>query len=97
MIGAEILTICFRTLASPQQLQLVKMIRKVFEKETPFSNNKSKITWEVKHSFLYFLTNLIEADRGHGKLLCAQLEECFIKMLTNDQIDEITLCICKII
>jgi hypothetical protein len=59
MIGAEILAISFKTLDPPQQLQLVKIIKKVFDKDTPFSNNKSKITWEVKHSFLYFLANLI--------------------------------------
>ena len=40
---------------------------------------------------------LIEGDKSYGKVLCAQLEECLIKMLANDQIDEITLCICKII
>lgn len=32
MIGAEILTICFKTLESGQQLQMIKMIRRVFEK-----------------------------------------------------------------
>ncbi len=32
MIGAEILTICFKILESGQQLQMIKMIRRVFEK-----------------------------------------------------------------
>jgi hypothetical protein len=97
MVGGEILSICFRALEPNRQTQLVKMIRRVFEKESPFNNSKSKFTWEVKHSFLHFLTVLLQHDRSYAKLLCIQLEECLIKMLANDQVDEITLCICQVI
>jgi len=45
MVGGEILSICFRALEPGRQAQLIKMIRRVFEKESPFNNNKSKFTW----------------------------------------------------
>lgn len=97
MVSAEILSICFRTLDNKRQSHMIKMIRKIFDRDTPFSREAKKFTWEVKHSFLYFLNVLLQEDESLSKLVCLSLEECFIKMLANDQVDEITLCICKII
>jgi hypothetical protein len=73
------------------------MLRRVFDKETPFHKDNKKFTWELKHSFLYFLTVLLRDNPTYSKTICLNLEECFIKMLANDQVDEITLCICKVI
>jgi hypothetical protein len=39
---------------------------------------------------------LLGKDKSYGKIICQTLEECFIKMLANDQIDEIILCVCRI-
>ena len=58
-------------------------------------NSGSNFTWEVKHSFLAFLTFLTEYPE-HQANVYKLLHESFIKMLIHDQqIDEIILCICK--
>jgi hypothetical protein len=43
MIGAEILSICFKTLVPDRQIKMIKMIKKLFDKESPFG--KTKFTW----------------------------------------------------
>jgi hypothetical protein len=66
MIAAEILKTGFKTLTPDQQSKLFKLIKKIFDKDSPIFFNsvgnysKIKFTWEVKHSFLYFLTLLTE-------------------------------------
>lgn len=55
------------------------------------------MTWEVKHSFLYFLNVLLKDDSSFSKMICLHLEEPFIMMLASDQVDEIIVCICRII
>ena len=73
------------------------MLRRVFERDTPFNRDNKKLTWEVKHSFLHFLTVLLKDEPSLSRLVCMHLEECFIKMLANDQVDEVTLCICRVL
>ncbi len=66
MIAAEILKTCFKTLNADQQSKLFKVLKRIFDKDSPIFFNstgnytKIKFTWEVKHSFLYFLTLLAE-------------------------------------
>jgi hypothetical protein len=66
MVGAEILKTCFKTLTPDQQSKLFKLIKRIFDKDSPIffnttgSYTKVKFTWEVKHSFLYFLSLFAE-------------------------------------
>ena len=97
MVSAEALALCFRELDSKKQAIMLKLIKKTFDRDTPMSGENIKITWQIKHSFLHFLTVLLRQDSKYSKMVCLNYEECFIKMLANDQVDEITLCICQII
>ncbi len=64
MVAAEILKTCFKTLNSDEQAKLFKLIKRIFDKDSPIHFNtvgnytKVKFTWEVKHSFLFFLSLL---------------------------------------
>ena len=66
MVAAEILKNGFKNLNSDQQSKLFKIVKRIFDKDSPIFFNsagnyaKIKFTWEVKHSFLYFLTLLTE-------------------------------------
>jgi hypothetical protein len=104
MIAAEILKTGFKTLNSDQQAKLFKIIKKIFDRDSPIFFNsagnysKIKFTWEVKHSFLYFLTLLAEEEyKQYFPMIFKYFEEPFIKMLGNTQVDEVILCICKIL
>lgn len=90
-------------MTSDQQSKLFKLIKKIFDKDSPIFFNsagnyaKIKFTWEVKHSFLYFLTLLTEDEsKQYFPMIFKYFEEPFIKMLGNTQVDEVILCICKI-
>ena len=87
---------CYRGFSGPQELELLKKIKRVFERDSQIGGNKDgRFTWEVKHSFLTLINFVTEYPEKQGNVY-KFLQESMIKMLfTEQQIDEIVLSICK--
>lgn len=57
--AAETLARCFLALNVNQQIEMLKKIKRIFDREIKI-DVKSNFTWEVKHSFMVFVNFINE-------------------------------------